>query len=96
MFPDAHNRAVLLYAQRCPKCRFLSRLVTLLALGAIERVPLEHDDARRFYDQEHPEAKGYPALVEADRFTFGARVLLAVPRLIVRTWTDRFMALLEW
>ena len=93
---DPHARPLLLYAERCPKCRFLSRFVTVLALGALERVPLESEQARRFYDQEHPEAKGYPALVEGDRFTFGARVLLAVPRLIIRVWTSRFMALLEW
>lgn len=83
--PD-RDPAVLLYAGACPKCRFLSALLVKLSLGAMRRLPMEREEARRFYFVEHPEAKGLPALAEGDRFTYGWRVVLAVPRLILRTW----------
>jgi predicted DCC family thiol-disulfide oxidoreductase YuxK len=80
------EKAVLLYAGRCPKCRFLSALLVKLSLGSMRRVPLERDEARQFYRVEHPEAQGLPALSEGERFTFGWRVFFAVPRLILQTW----------
>jgi len=82
--PD-RDRAILLYAGACPKCQFLSSVIVKLSLGAIRRVPMEREEADRFY-VEHREARGYPALVEGERFTYGLGVLRSVPRLILQTW----------
>jgi hypothetical protein len=83
--PD-RDKAILLYAGACPKCRFLSALLVKLAIGSMRRVPMEREEAWHFYFVEHPEAKGLPALVEGERFTYGRRVFFAVPRLILQTW----------
>jgi predicted DCC family thiol-disulfide oxidoreductase YuxK len=86
-------KAVLLYAGRCPKCRFLSAVVVALSLGTLSRMPLEREEVEQFYLRDHPEARGDPVLVERDRFTYGRRVFFAVPRLIAQTWWTAFRAL---
>lgn len=39
------NQAVLLYRSSCTKCRILSRLVTILSLGCVLRIPNGSPDA---------------------------------------------------
>jgi hypothetical protein len=83
------TRPVLLYAGRCPRCRFLSRLIVALSLGMIERVPLDRAEAERFYYVEHPDARGRPALVDGDRMVWGWPVVPATFRVIGRTWIQK-------
>lgn len=78
----------LLYAGECPKCRWISKMLVTLALGSMIRVPLDRAEAEQFY-QEHPEARGRPALVEDGRMTYGWQVLYSIPRLLVRVWWQR-------
>ena len=80
------DQAILLYAGACPKCRFLSRLIVILALGSVRRVPLDRAEAENFYRVEHRDARGKPALVEGEKMTFGWRVVVALPRVLVRSW----------
>ena len=87
--PSDKSHAVLLYAGRCGKCRFLSRAIVLLSLGTIERVPLERQEAEDFYIRKHPQARGNPVLVEGDKLTYGAAVLLSIPRFLLRSWLVR-------
>jgi hypothetical protein len=89
-------RPVLLYAGACPKCRFLSALLVWLSLGSLRRVPLDRPDAEQFYDRDHREARGRPAIVEDRRIIYGWRLILALPRLIARSWWERFLACLAW
>ena len=84
--PDTREKAILLYAGACPKCRFLSRMIIILALGSMTRVTLDRAEAEQFYRVDHLEARGKPALVEGETMTFGWRVMIAVPRLILKTW----------
>ena len=53
---------LLLYAESCPRCRFLARLVRLASLGAIRLEPMEREVWRRFYHEKHPETRGHPVL----------------------------------
>lgn len=80
------GRPLLLYAGRCPKCRFLSRLVTLLSLGVVRREALDAHAGWQFYRHDYPQAGNYPVLFVDRRPFFGAVVFLAVPWLIVRAW----------
>jgi len=77
--------AVLLYAQGCPKCRFLSAVLIVLAAGALRRVPLERTEYAGFYE-DHPEGRGYPALIDDGRVTAGRAVFAAVPLFVVKSW----------
>jgi hypothetical protein len=82
------EKPLLLYAGSCPKCAFLSRLVVLLSLNTIHRVPLERPEWEKFYFEDYPQARGYPVLFVEGQPIFGARVFLAVPVLIVKTWLN--------
>ena len=84
----------LLYAGECPKCRWISKMLIMLALGSMTRIPLDRAEAEQFY-QDRPEARGRPALVEDGRMTYGWQVLYSVPRLLVRIWWQRLLQLLS-
>ena len=86
-------RAVLLYAGLCGKCRFLSRLIVLLSLGSIERLPLERREAEDFYIRKHPQARGNPVLVEGEKLTYGFGVFFSIPRFLLRSWLARMAQL---
>lgn len=92
----AAARPVLLYAGTCPKCRFVSAFLVALALGTLTRLPLDHEEAQAFH-REHPEARGYPALIQgpigAERMTWGLGLLAAVPRLLLGAWWSKLRAL---
>ena len=79
---------LLLYAESCPKCRFLSRCVVLLSFNTIHRVPLERPEWEKFYWEDYPQARGYPVLFVKGQPIFGARVFGAVPLLLLRTWIN--------
>jgi hypothetical protein len=90
--PPGHNpgaeKPLLLYAGSCPKCAFLSRCVVLLSGKTIRRVPLERPEWEKFYFVDYPQARGYPVLFIKGRPVFGARVFVAVPFLLIRTWIN--------
>jgi hypothetical protein len=79
-------RPKLLYAGSCAKCRFLSRLVVILSLGTIERVPLERPEWQKFYYEDYPQARGYPVLFWNGQPRFGPRVFLLTTLVIVASW----------
>ena len=81
--------SVLVYAGRCPKCRFLSRVIVALSLGSIVREPLDRAEAERFYYLEHPEARGLPALITDGELAFGWSVVPATFRALARQWLTR-------
>ena len=83
------DRPLLFYAGACPLCRFLSRGVVLLSLGAIRRVPLGPAAAEAFFLRDHPEARGKPVLVHGGRVAAGAAVLAAIPRAVAASWFGR-------
>ena len=83
------NRALLFYAGTCGKCVFLSRIVTLFAMGRIERRPLEGDAMYDFFLRQHPRAKGYPVLVVDGVPAYGARVFVETAAAVVRSWFRR-------
>jgi hypothetical protein len=68
------DRALLLYAGSCPKCRWMARAIILLSAGQIEGVALDKPEWRRFYDEELPESRGSPVLVRAGIPIWGRRV----------------------
>ena len=77
--------ATLLYSNRCPKCRFLSAVLVRMSIGMLRRVPIEGSGSAAFYDQ-HPEGRGYPALIDEERITTGPAVFMAVPLFVLRAW----------
>lgn len=81
---------LLLYAESCPRCRFLARLVRFASLGAIRLEPMEREVWRRFYHEDHPETRGHPVLFRQDgRTVWGPPVFLVIPALVIRTWAAR-------
>ena len=54
--------SLLLYRDTCPKCRLLSRLAVLLAMGGIDRVPLSSPRARLLTAGD-PQRRGQLTLV---------------------------------
>lgn len=93
--PRPGKRPLLLYAGSCPKCRFLSWLVVALSLGVVRRVPLERPEWKRFYEVDHPEARGYPVLFRRGRPVLGARVFWMVPVVLIETWVGLVAAALR-
>jgi hypothetical protein len=71
---DSADRAVLLYARSCPRCRWMARAILWLSAGRIKGVPLDVSEWRHFYTQELPESHGSPVLVRKARPYWGLRV----------------------
>jgi predicted DCC family thiol-disulfide oxidoreductase YuxK len=68
--------AILLYRASCLRCRWLARLATTVAFGAMRRVPLDSGAARQLYERL-PQTRGKLALIEADRVWIGVEVVPA-------------------
>jgi hypothetical protein len=79
------SRFRLFYQERCPPCRFLSRLVVILAAGAIRRVPLDSVEAAALY-RERPEWRGELLMTGGGRVWTGTAVFQAVPRAVLAAW----------
>lgn len=60
---ESPSQTVLLYADSCPRCRWMAKVVLWLSAGSITGLPLEESAWRRFYDEELPESRGSPVLV---------------------------------
>lgn len=76
------QRAILLYRQSCPTCRFLSCLAVFLSLGTLLRAGIgtpEADGLARRY----PHTRGKLALIDGDRVDTGLGVLLGGVRVLV-------------
>jgi predicted DCC family thiol-disulfide oxidoreductase YuxK len=65
---------VLFYRGTCPRCRLLSRIVTLLSLGQVKRLPIGSSEAQRLYEL-YPESRGKLALIVLGRVYVGAELL---------------------
>lgn len=78
----APARPTLFFKRGCPPCRCMSALVVLLSLGLVTRVPIDSDEARELY-RRYPHQEGQLVLLERRRVTFGRRVFLAVPRVLL-------------
>lgn len=87
------GRPTLIYAGRCPLCRFLSRTIVLMSLGTVVREPLEQAEAERFYYVEHPDARGKPALFDRGKVFYGWSVVPATFLAVGRTWIQRLAML---
>lgn len=57
-----NGQYVLLYRGTCSRCRLLSRILTLLSLGVLARLPIGSRDAERLYER-FPRSRGKLALV---------------------------------
>lgn len=75
-------RPRLFFKRTCPPCRWMSRLVVVFSLGLVERAPIDSDEAAALY-RRHPGHEGQLVLLERRRVTFGRRVFLAVPRIVL-------------
>lgn len=78
-------RVRVFYDETCPPCRTLSRLVVVLSLGAMARVPLGSEEAARLH-RRHPEWTGQLLLLDGGEAWLGPRVFAAVPRKILQVY----------
>lgn len=87
---SAPARPRLFFKRTCPPCTWMSRLVVVFSLGLVRRTPIDSDEAAELY-RKHPGHEGQLVLLVGRRVTFGRRVFLSVPRIvltapIVLTW----------
>ena len=80
-------RARLFYKSSCPPCRWMSKLATILSLGAIKRVSIMGKEAKAIYEK-YPEHSGQLVLINGERVTFGRLVFAEVPRCIINAWLN--------
>lgn len=80
------NKIAIYYQGYCAKCRFLSKLVVVLSLYIIERIPLEVDESIQLFFEDYPKAKGYPILFLGQTPIYNYWVFPAVPFAIVLSW----------
>ena len=76
---------VLLYRGTCAKCRCVSRLIAILSLNAVERVPFNSARAES-YLRLHPQARGKLVLQTAAGPAIGSRAIAPLVGLILRAW----------
>lgn len=75
-------RAILLYRQSCPTCRFLSALAVAVSLGTLLRAGIgspEADGLARMF----PKTRGKLALVDGERVDTGLGVLWGGVRVLI-------------
>lgn len=86
----APRKRILLYYQGyCTKCKILSKLVVVMSLYFITRIPLERDDSIKLFFEDYPKAKGYPILFLGTKPVYNYWVFPAVPVAIVLSWYYR-------
>lgn len=88
------EQPVLLYRGSCPKCRLLSRLAVIAALGVLRRIPIGSDEADHLY-RLHPGTQGQLALFHRGLVATGPRVIPAALGLFLRIWTGRLASALR-
>jgi predicted DCC family thiol-disulfide oxidoreductase YuxK len=79
------HRPHVFFDGHCPPCIWMSRVAVRLSLGAIVRVPLQSDAARRFY-YRYPQARGQIVLLYRDHASFGRPVFASLPGVLVTHW----------
>jgi hypothetical protein len=77
------ERALLVYRDTCPKCRFLSRLAVLLSFASVERVPINSARAEELM-RAYPRGKGKLAVIHRDGFATGWKTVPALLRHVPR------------
>lgn len=87
--PVRRSRLVLYYQGYCTKCKILSKIVVVMSLNFIKRIPLEREDSIKLFFEDHPKAKGYPILFIGDKPVYNYWVFPAVPIAIVLSWVYR-------
>ena len=65
---------MLLYAESCPKCRWMARTIIRASAGTIAGTPLDIPQWQHFYADELPESRGWPVLVLNGRPYWGAKL----------------------
>jgi hypothetical protein len=88
LLSSGSERPILLYRGSCPKCRLLSRLAVIAALGVLRRIPIGSDEADRLY-RRHPGTEGQLALFHGDLMATGPRVIPLALLLFIRIWAGR-------
>jgi hypothetical protein len=83
---SAMRRIVLYYQGYCGRCRLLSKIVVIMSLNFIKRVPLERAESLKLFFEEHPKARGYPILFLGSRPVYNYWVFPAVPLAVVLSW----------
>jgi len=82
------TRPLLFYADGCPKCRVLSRLIVGATAGVLRRVPAGGPEAAAWYDR-HPGHRGRLMLIRGDdSVVLGRWVYPAMPAVVVRAWSS--------
>ena len=91
--PRPRGRILLYYQGYCTKCKILSKMVVIMSLNFITRIPLERDDSIRLFFEDYPRAQGYPILFLGSRPVYNYWVFPAVPLAIALSWYYRVEAL---
>jgi hypothetical protein len=71
------NQATLLYRVTCKKCRILSRLVVVLSLGYIRRIPNNSPEAQRLFKTYQGNSSKI-ILIRGDKVYIGFRSIIAL------------------
>ena len=71
------NKAILLYRDTCKKCLILSRLVIILSLGCVRRIPNNSPEALRLLNTYQVDASKV-ILIEGGKVYSGFRSIIAV------------------
>lgn len=91
--PAPRHRIVLYYQGYCTKCKILSKIVVLMSLSFIKRIPLERDDSIKLFFEDYPKAKGYPILFLGKKPIYNYWVFPMVPFAVVISWFYRVQSL---
>jgi hypothetical protein len=79
---------VILYRARCPRCRFLSRLLVAISLGMLRRIPVDSAAAHEIYDRYGIE-RGKLALLYRQRLRTGRFIVLSLWLALVDSGLNR-------
>lgn len=80
------NRIVLYYQGHCAQCRVLSKIVVVMSLNFIKRIPIERSESIKVFYEDFPKAKGYPILFLGSRPVYNYWVFPAVPFAVLLSW----------
>jgi predicted DCC family thiol-disulfide oxidoreductase YuxK len=76
------NQATLLYRATCKKCRILSRLVVVLSLGYIRRIPNNSPEAQSLFKAYQVDASKV-ILIKGDKVYIGFRSIIALLKSLI-------------